>query len=672
MYTRLCKIARCHWFAIRKGRWALLGLRMAALVVCIAVDLLLIPAVARLPQYLSLTPGQAERMGSWRQEWLYQPVRAGTTLVRRSEPSDRQALQVWLSLQFLVGAVSMSLVWPGRRQAALAARGVPAPDLAGTHGTAQWRTRRELAHTLTATPIRRANPPQGFMVGVDDSRRPGAAYQVSGPLSPAPINPHVLVIGSSGSGKTRRLVLPNLWLLGRSKAAGHPNSILVTDPKAELYRYTAAYFRSLGYQVRTLNLIDPRHSDGYDPLREIVGALERGDLSGAAEGAWDAGHAFSTVESTRFTREEPIWRQGSESLIAATILYVATHAPSRQRTMGTVYRLIAEYGQDGGALLDLVFRSTRDLTHPARLAYAVTGLAQDRTRSSILTTVAAHLRLFSDPNVVAMTSQSDYDLASIGQQPTVVYLLLPDDRSSRNAIAAMYLAQAYSALARLAAQSPGGRLPVPVYWILDEFANLGQFRDWDKWISVMRGRGMAAMMVIQAMQQLEARYGPDVARVITSNCDTWLLLRTNDRLTAREISEKLGQYTIRLRGASATTRRWEVSTGTSEHLTGRPLLTPDEVLRWPMGEALVLQAGHHPARLRLADISVWPVQLHEGEMPPVRKDEPLPAPWLPGVELPSRTVKAETQAQTPSQSAGEEGRTPGQQQSNDLEDLAVE
>lgn len=313
--------------------------------------------------------------------------------------------------------------------------------------------------------------------------------------------------------------------------------------------------------------------------------------------------------------------------------------------MAAVYRTITELGQGGGEMLDHLFHSIENAADPARLAYGIAALSQDRTRASILTTAAVHLRQFADPSIAALTAHGDYDLASIVDRPTVVYLLLPDDRSSRNAIAAMYLQQIYSALTRVATFAPNGRLPLPVYWVLDEFANIGRWRDFDKMLSVMAGRNMAAMIVLQALPQLAARYGDDLARIIQANCDTWLFLRTNDRITADEISKKCGSYTIRTRTGSTTSRRYDISTGASEQFAARPLLTPDEVLRWPMGQALVMQAGQYPARLPLADITAWPADFRPCGLPPVRSDpEQLPEPV---VSTPAEAAEPQLTAGTP-------------------------
>lgn len=598
--------------------------RFTLLVLLLLADLFLVPALARLPSYV-LPLGASPRITAWQQDWLRQPVRAALTILSPETSADYRARHLWLLLQLFIAALAILLFWPQTWLGSVATEGVPPPDPSGAYGTARWRSLKALRQTLWATPLRGAVR-LGIMVGVDRERTPRTAYLVP----PPPNNALILVIGSPGSGKTRRLVLPNLYLLGQAKAAGEPASIIMTDPKGELYSYTADYLRGLGFNIVTLNLLDPRRSHRYNPLSAVIAALDAGDVSAASEAAWDLAHAFATVETHGNVRDDPFWQNASESVIAAAVLYVASRAPEGQRTMTSVYRMITELGRGGGLDLDLLFEAVADYADPARLAYGITALSEDKTRAGILTTAAVNLRLFADPVVANMTAASDYDLASIGQSSTAVYLMLPDDKSSRNAIAAMHLAQTYTALTRLANSTASGRLPIPVFWMLDEFANIGRFRDFDKMISVMRGRGMGAMIVLQALQQLEARYGRELARVIAANCDTWLLLRTNDQQTAKEISEKLGKYTIRTRTGSASARRvYDWSTSQSDHLTARYLVTPDEILRWPPGQALLMQAGCAPAKLALADISEWPVRLTPGGPPPLRRDPPAESAWIP-------------------------------------------
>lgn len=614
------------------------GFRIFLLGLLLVIDIALLPAVARLVPYV-LPVGSSPRWNEWTEAWLRRPIPAAVSLVVPKESQDFEARRLWLILQLLMAAPLIWVLFPNNWLGSSKQEGVPDPHPSGAYGTARWRSPKELKKTLLAMPLKLKEAKLGWVVGLDRETRPTKAFLIP----PPPNNALVLVLGSSGSGKTRRLVLPNLFALGQANKIGESNSIILTDPKGELYSYTAAYFRDLGYKVVTLNLLDPQRSDRYDPITAICEAFDQGDYSAASEAAWDVAHSFATVETGANTKEDPFWEKASESVIAAVVLYVAKRGPHGQRTMESVYRMITELGKDGGHGLDDIFEAVKDYADPARLAYGVTALSEDKTRAGILTTAAVNLRLFADPVVARMTAASDYSLSEIGERPTVIYLLLPDDKSSRNAVAAMYLSQTYTALSRLANSSRGGRLPVPVFWVLDEFANIGKFKDFDKMITVMRGRNMAAMIVLQALAQLQARYGKELASVITANCDTWLYLRTNDQQTAEELSKKLGKYTIRTITGSASARRTrDLSTSQSEHLTGRSLLTPDEIIKWPMGKVLIMQAGYDPAKLSLADITQWPVQFVEGGPPPLRQDPPRPQVWIPkpGEEMTSQN-KAE-------------------------------
>ncbi|BDG59778.1 VirD4-like conjugal transfer protein, CD1115 family [Caldinitratiruptor microaerophilus] len=608
--------------------------RLALLALLLVADLRLLPALARLPPYLPVPGRRPARIADWRDGWLRHPLRAAASLLAPRTDADRSARTGWLILQGFVGVGALWLLLPdpfGRRSVRGPAGVAPPPDPSGAHGTARWRRPEEIRRTLARVPVRpllegtaSRPPPAGVVLGAAGRGRRMAAW-VSVP-SPT-VNPHVLVIGSPGSGKTRRLVLPTLWLLGQAGV-----SIVVTDPKGELYAATADHFRRQGYQVRTLNLIDPARSDPYNPLAAVAAAAAAGDLDYASQLAWDLAHTLVTGDASGADPygKDPFWAQSAEALIAALALYVATQASAEARHMASVCHLLSTSGADTGAELDFLMDALPE-DHPARQAYGTVRLSQDKTRAGVLTTAASKLRLFADPAVARMTARQGGDLADPGRRPTVVYLLIPDDRSTRNPIAALYIAPMYSALVRLA-HATGGSLPVPLYWVLDEFANLGKIRDWDKMVAVMRGRRMAAVMILQALPQLAARYGKETAAVIAANCDTWIFLRTADRETAKEIAEKLGQYTIRTRTGSTTARRNDLSTGSSEHLSGRSLLTPDEVLRWPAGQALVLQSGQHPVRLPLPDLAAWPFAMDfeaPGSPPPVRQDDGPPPLWSP-------------------------------------------
>jgi type IV secretion system protein VirD4 len=307
--------------------------------------------------------------------------------------------------------------------------------------------------------------------------------------------------------------------------------------------------------------------------------------------------------------------------------------------MGSAYRMLTELGHQGGESLDGWFGQLPP-EHPARLAYGTAALSESRTRSSIYTGTAAHLRLWGEPGIAWMCAGSDHDPAEAGKRPMAIFLLMPDEAGARRYIASLYINQAYSSLAHVAREC-GGKLPVPVWFLLDEVGNIGRLPGITEKLTVAAGRNIRFVLAIQAIAQLAHVYGDKAAEIILGNCDTWLYLRTADVDTARAISAKAGTYTVR---TLSMQRRGNFMGGGTESAAGRALLTPDEVLRWPSGQALLLQAGQFPVRLPLVDLSSWPAASRACQ---VKKDDEKATPkaglvptWIPGEAV--TTVKKKT------------------------------
>jgi len=465
--------------------------------------------------------------------------------------------------------------WPVNRD--------PEAARVATHGSARWRKRNELKSTMQAISCDRPDK-AGVVVGSE-----GKTAWLTRPEAG---NPHVLVIGATRSGKSRRVIMPTVWALGQAK-----ESMIITDPKGEIYAHTAGWLRQKGYEVVLLDLLHPARGNRWNPLAAVATAHAAGDTEEAARLAWEIGHilAWGAGPGT-----DPIWPQAEESLIAALCLATAIEALAEARHMATAYRMLVELGHRGGESLDAWFESMPH-DHPARLAYGTAALSESRTRSSIYTGTAAHLRLWGEPGVAWMCAESDHDPSTAGTKPTAIFLLMPDETGARRHIASMYINQAYSALANVARQN-GGKLPVSVWFLLDEFGNIGKLPALAEKLTVSAGRNIRFVLAVQAIAQIAHVYGDKAAEIVLGNCDTWLYLRTADNDTARAISQKAGTYTVRT--YSIQRRYGGLGSGT-EGSAARALLTPDEVLRWPSGEALVLQAGQYPARLPLMDLSAW-------------------------------------------------------------------
>ena len=456
-----------------------------------------------------------------------------------------------------------------------------------THGSARWRRPAEMARTVVRTSTEKPNR-AGLVMGSDRKTCYVARPEVG--------NPHVLIIGATRSGKTRRVILPTVWTLGHAR-----QSMVLTDPKGELHAHSATWLREQGYCVVLVDLLRPTRGNRWNPLAAIRAAHDAGDAEEAARLAWELGNVLAADVGAG---TDPIWPQAEESLIAALALGAALEAPEGARHPATMYRVLSELGGDGegGKALDEWFRSLGH-DHPARRAYGTAALSESRTRSSIYTGTAAHLRTFGDPGISWLTAESDHDPADVGRRPTAVFLLLPDEGGARNSVAALYISQLYSALVGVAREQADARLPVPVSFLLDEVGNVGKIPDLDRKLTVAAGRGIRFALALQSLSQL-GRYGRDAQQTITGNCDTWLYLRTADEVTAKVISTRLGSFTVRTTSHSRSARG-PAFMGASEGATGRPLLMPDEVTRWPTGRSLIIQAGEYPAQLPLQDLSAW-------------------------------------------------------------------
>ena len=532
----------------------------------------------------------------------------------------------WIVTQIPWAAAAYSILWwvfGGRRRRDLRA----APT--ATHGSSRWRRGGEIRQTLQTTPCARPDA-AGVVIGCDGR----TAYLTR----PDQGNPHTLLEGATRAGKSRRVILPMVWCLGHRK-----ESMILTDPKGELHAHSAAWLHSQGYDVIQIDLLRPARGNRWNPLAGIVRAIEAGDAEEASRLAWEIGNVLAF--SDQGAGADPIWPQAAESTIAALALGAALEAPAGAKHPATMYRILADLGGDGegGTSLDEWFRSLPN-GHPARLAYGTAALSESRTRSSIYTGTAANLRTFADPGVAWLTAESDHDPADAGRKPTAIFLLLPDEAGARRPIASLYVAQAYSALAAVA-RDAGGRLPVPVWFLLDEFGNVGRLPGIAEKLTVSAGRGIRFLLAVQSLAQIDHIYGPQVREIVTGNCDTTLFLRAADEQTAAAISRKAGMYTVTTTTLQRRAGMGIAGVSGSEGATGRPLLTPDEVLRWPLGEALILQAGQYPARLPLADLSAWRAASAAFQPSPPAAVQPVNAPptWCPGADEPT----VETVEQSP-------------------------
>lgn len=504
------------------------------------------------------------------------------------------------------------------------------------------REQHTASRSLSASSAR----PTGLLVGASRMTKPTGGWLLTR-------DEHALILGSTRSGKTRRLIIPSIFIIGQTAQ----ESLVMTDPKGELYEHTADWLRDQGYRVVRLDLIEPRpgRSQRFNPVQAVSDALTQQDWAKAAALAREIGHLI-TFGSGAITNTDPLWINGQISLTAALVLAVADRAPQGQRHLGSVYGLllsaggVSDEGGEPGEGLDRLFHSF-PMGHPARMAYGTVELAQSKTRASILTTTAAGLQIFGDPELVWLTGEADHELGDIGagDQPTAVFLVIPHDEKSKYMIASLYIAQLFRALTQNA-RVHHGRLPRRVNFLLDEFGNMPAFPDFDQFVTVSAGMGIRLVIALQNLEQLKKHYR-DTERTIRGNLGTWCFLRTSDLQTAEELCKIMGQYTTQTESAQMPKVGWTTVTTNVGHtsqgqsLTGRDLIKPDEIMRWPENQVLTWQAGFPPARLPLPDLSQWalftPVAERHPFVPPTNLLWTMPAVWY----GPSDTDREEPQEQ---------------------------
>ena len=359
---------------------------------------------------------------------------------------------------------------------------------------------------------------------------------------------HLLCVGATRSGKSRCLVLESICLLG---LAGE--SIFCSDPKAELFHYTADFLKKLGYEVLVLDFKNPEKSMRYNLLQPIIDAISEGDTDRAEMLAWDL-----TNNLVGKPEGEKIWTNGECSIIAAAILCVVCDNQKRPefQNMTNVYWFISEMCRTIGNKMPLLeYVKKLSPSHPARALLSISDVAPSRTRGSFYTSALTTLRLFTSKSIYAITHTSDFTLADMGSKKQALFVILPDEKTTFYPIASLIVSQQYELLAE-AADRRGGRLERRVNFILDEYGNFTPISDMTNKLTVAAGRGMRYALFVQGFDQLKEKYSDNIANTIKGNCQVWAYLQSDDPETLREMSDKLGSYTTSSYQLSASNGKW--------------------------------------------------------------------------------------------------------------------
>lgn len=404
---------------------------------------------------------------------------------------------------------------------------------------------------------------------------------------------HSILIGATRSGKTRCNVLQTICLLG---LAGE--SIVASDPKGELYLYTAPFLERLGYEVIAIDFKNPARSNQYNFLQPVIDAVNVDNIPLAVMCARDLVAAL-----VKDDRTEQIWTDGQRSTIAAGILAVVVDNKNnpQYQNLNNVFHFLSNMCRPVGDKnrLPLVdYLQNIGENHPARAVIDISRIAPSKMRGSFYTSALTTLELFTDPNICDMTSCTDFDCYATGKRKRAIFIILPDQKTTYYPIASLFVYQCYQMLAD-EADKRGNRLPRRVNFELEEFGNFVKIPDFRTMLTVGGGRGIRFNLVLQDFNQLDDIYGDKPGKTIRSNCENWIYLQTDNGETLRELSDKLGKYTIKSPSLSGSTGG---NMTASYNFTGRELLTPDEIKRIRRPYQLVM-TRNDPTIMYAPDIS---------------------------------------------------------------------
>ena len=397
-------------------------------------------------------------------------------------------------------------------------------------------------------------------------------------------NLNTLVCGGSGAGKTRFYCKPNLMQCN--------TSFVILDPKGEILRDTGGLLESKGYEVRVLDLISMDKSHCYNPF---VYLRDDNDIQRLVT------NLFKSTTPKGSQSNDPFWDTAASMLLLALVFYLHYKAPDDEQNFAMVMEMlraaeIEDEESNAPSALDDLFRDLESVSpeHIALKYYRSYHSGSAKTLKSIQITLAARLEKFNLESLAALTCTDELDLPSMGKKKVALFALIPDNDSSFNFLVSILYTQLFQQLFYSADHIHGGALPVPVHFLMDEFANVSLPDDFDKILSVMRSRGVSVSIILQNLAQLKALFEKQWESIV-GNCDEFLYLGGNEQSTHKYVSELLGKETI-------DTNTYGKSTGhsgnysTNYQISGRELMMPDEVRLLDNRYAILFIRGERPIK----------------------------------------------------------------------------
>lgn len=442
-------------------------------------------------------------------------------------------------------------------------------------------------------------------------------------------NLNILVVGGSGSGKTRFFCKPGIMSVNCS--------YLIVDPKGEMLRSTGYLLKDEGYDIKVFDLIHPRQSDGYNPftyIRDDPDVLKLMD------------NLVKNTTPPKGASNDPFWEKAEIALDSALMLYLLYEAPAEEQNFEMLMFMlecarVMEEDEQYQSPLDLLFQTLeeRDPSHIAVREYKVYKQAAGKTAKSILVTASVRLAAFIFPQYAAMMQTDEMDFASMGERKRAIFCVIPVNDGSMNYLVSMLLTQCFQQLYLRADERYNGRLPVPVRVIQDEWANVAQPDSYPKVLATCRSYNIGINIIVQNIQSIKALYKDEWEGII-GNCDTLLFLGGGNEPTSLEfVSKLLGKETVHTRTRGQTKGR-SGSSSVNFQQTGRDLMTPDEIRMLPADDALLFIRGEKPVRDKKYDIKKHPNvrRTADGRAKPYSHNPPVPDYTLPDLPYKFRTL----------------------------------
>lgn len=471
----------------------------------------------------------------------------------------------------------------------------------GTYGTSGWLTLEEAKKIMK---VEHVSTLKGSLFGKVDDKGNVLSFRIEpefeGDRRHQVFNKNVAVFGASGSGKSRRYVRNHILQCVR-----RGESMVITDPKSEMFATMAGYLEKKGYKVRVFNLVNPKMGDSWNPINEVMEFPDELELMS---------QTFSNVVIENTTGEnskgDKFWDNAEMNLLKALVLYIIKD-DSRQladKNFGEVYRLLTSSDLSN---LEAIF-SALPPAHPALQPWNIFNKGAPQVKGNVITGLGSRLQVFQSESIRKLTASIDIDLTEPGKTKTAIFLIMSDQDNTLSFLSSLFFSFIFIKLVRYAdAFCEGQVLPVPVNFILDEFPNIGRIPDFEKKISTVRSRGINLSVIFQNLAQLQNRYPSGTWEEILGNCDAQFFLGCTDQVTAEYISKRTGIMTVEV--SSTQVQRKSIALtqsaptyNSTESIGKRMLLEPDEVLRLDGDVCLLIARGCKVMKLKKFDYAEHP------------------------------------------------------------------